>query len=94
MGLAILSGAAMMYLAYSAFMAQLWFQLKMVVLLLIILLGILSTRNESKFRQLLNGEANVDPKVFKKFTTRIKVITGLQLAFFIVIIIFASFRFV
>jgi uncharacterized membrane protein SirB2 len=40
MGLAILSGVFMMRLAYSPFMYQLWFQLKLVLLLLIILLGI------------------------------------------------------
>ena len=58
MGLGILSGVFMMRLAYSAFMYQLWFQLKLVLLLLVILLGIFLTRNESKFRRLLKEELN------------------------------------
>ena len=93
MGLAILSGVAMMHLAYSAFMVQLWFQLKIALLLVIILLGVLSMRNESKVKQLLKVESNVDQRAFKKFATRIKLLASLQLGFFIVIIIFASFRF-
>jgi hypothetical protein len=93
MGVAILSGVLMMRLAYSAFMYQLWFQLKLVLLLLVILLGIFLIRNESKFGRLLKEELNVDATALR-LAGRIKLFTGLQLGLLIVIIFFASFRFI
>ncbi len=98
-GVAILSGVLMMHLAYSAFMYQLWFQLKMVALLMIIATGIISIWAESKLRELLmreearyyylpEGKLTINGKV-----DLIKTATGFQLMLFLVIIILASFRF-
>jgi hypothetical protein len=93
MGVAILSGAFMMYLAYAAFMYQLWFQVKIGILLIIIISGIVTTRNESKLRKLLaNGETLYD-NLYTRLTSVIKFATGLQFILFIVVIILASFRF-
>jgi hypothetical protein len=92
MGLAILSGTVMMNLAYSAFMYQVWFQLKVAVLLLIIVVGILSGRSESKLGRLLKGEMGVNVIVLR-LLRRIKLLAGVQLALFIMIVFLASFRF-
>jgi hypothetical protein len=92
MGLAILSGALMMHLAYSNFMNQIWFQLKIALLLLIIVTGLLLGRSESKLRNLLKEEMNLDAVVLSS-ASRIKLFAGIQLVLFIMIIFLASFRF-
>lgn len=52
----ILSGAVMMYVAYSVFMEQLWFKLKLVLIILIIANGLMGSRFTGKLRKvLLNG---------------------------------------
>lgn len=93
MGLAILSGALMMHLAYATFMHQFWFQLKISVLAIIIIAGIIANRHESKLRTVLKTENKPENK-YLKFPERLKLLSGIQFALFIVIILLASFRFV
>jgi hypothetical protein len=93
MGAAILSGALMMHVAYSAFMYQIWFQAKLGALVAIITAGITAMGIESKLRKLLSqGMHEIDDKVIK-FIRKIKLATGMQLFLLIVIIVLASFRF-
>ena len=93
MGIAILSGALMMHLAYAAFMYQLWFQVKLVILLIIIAAGVITIRNESKLKKLLaNGETMYE-NIYTRLTRGMKFAVGLQFFLFLVIIILASFRF-
>lgn len=93
MGIAILSGALMMHLAYAAFMYQLWFQVKLVILLIIIAAGVITIRNESKLKKLLaNGETMYE-NIYTRLTSVMKFAVGLQFFLFLVIIILASFRF-
>jgi uncharacterized membrane protein len=94
MAVAILSGAFMMNLAYAAFMYQLWFRIKITVLLLIIIAGIITTRNESKLKKKLSEEQDQLHNLYKKQTRAIKLATGLQFLLFVMIIVLASFRFV
>jgi hypothetical protein len=93
MGVAILSGALMMHLAYAAFMYQVWFQVKIGVLLIIIATGVVTMRNESKLRKLLANEETLYENIYTRLTSVIKFAAGLQFFLFIVIIILASFRF-
>ena len=93
MGVAILSGALMMHLAYAAFMNQLWFQVKIGVLLIIIAAGIVTTRNESKLRKSLGAEEILHKNIDTRLIRVIKFSAGLQFVLFIVVIILATFRF-
>jgi hypothetical protein len=93
MGLAIISGILMMNLAYSAFMYQLWFQVKIIFLLLIMVLGIFSMKNESKLAKRVTDETNTDTTILN-LVKHSKLLSGLQLGLFIAIIFLASFRFV
>jgi hypothetical protein len=93
MGVAILSGALMMRIAYSAFMQQVWFQAKIGVLLLIITGGILSNRKISKLKK---SFAVKEPGLESGQLQMVRFITttsGLQFMLFLVIIVLASFRF-
>jgi hypothetical protein len=93
MGVAILSGVLMMYVAYRAFMYQIWFQTKIAVLVVIIIAGIIAMGTESKLRKLLSERMGDIDDMLVKLTRKIKLATAIQLFLFIIIIVLASFRF-
>ena len=89
MGIAILSGLIMMHLAYSAFAHQLWFQLKVGAIFLALLCGIFIMRSQrSVYKLSLIASKNLPAIKFK-----LLVGSGIQVFCFLLVIIFASFRF-
>jgi hypothetical protein len=94
-GLSILSGAVMMNIAYSAFMFQLWFQVKLVAVLVIILSGIIGGLAMHRVRKLIatEGDLTVAEDVLHRRAI-IEISGAVQLLVFIVIFIMAAFRFV
>jgi len=94
MMLIIISGITMMYYLHSVWGAQLWFRIKMIVLLLIIINGlsfrrILGTRIHKRINQQPDGP-RAPLRSLQPGITSVQII---QLMFFIVIFVLSVFRF-
>jgi hypothetical protein len=92
LGLSIISGAAMMHMAYSAFMDQIWFQLKMLAVLIILIIEVVKAVYVRKVRKIMTAkaESNVEIAALKG---KINLFSLIQLLSFFLIFILAVFRF-
>lgn len=88
--LSLLSGALMMNLAYSAFMSQVWFIVKMSLLVMIIVVFAWTRRKE---KGLIKPGHAYNPTRELSLARRIRTAYWLQFAFYLVIIVLAVFRF-
>jgi hypothetical protein len=91
----LISGAMMMHIAYTAFMMQIWFQLKLGLILLIAVNGIIIDRKMAGVRSMIlnENERSATPESITVFLGKAMVLSGLQLLFFLMIFILAVFRF-
>lgn len=90
LGLIVIAGILMMVNMHAVYGPQLWFRIKMGLVLTIILFRILSTRSYNKFKRRLNNEAMASFDDIKKRLTLFQVV---QLVLIGGIIILSVFRF-
>jgi hypothetical protein len=92
LGLSIISGAAMMHMAYSAFMGQLWFQVKLVAILIIVSTEVARGIYVRKARKMIANQPAVSAEVIS-LKSIIDVLSFIQIVSFLLIFVLAVFRF-
>lgn len=85
LGLIVIAGILMMVNMHAVYGAQLWFRLKMGLVLTIILFRILSTRSYNQFKRRLNNEAMASFEDIKKRLTLFQVVQLVLIAGIIVL---------
>lgn len=89
MAVSIISGVAMMQLAYAAFMYELWFRLKIGVILLLFVNGIIAARVLAKGRK----RATQNDTGMGFVAQKMRALYGIQFLLFLLIVLLATFRF-
>lgn len=93
-GLLIVSGAGMLIITHGAFAGQIWFKIKMLLILLLILNGFLvGGRQESKLKTIANENDPHLPDQIKKAILTLRVFFITQMGLFFTIVILAVFKF-
>jgi uncharacterized membrane protein SirB2 len=90
-GALILSGIGLMAVTHGAFTHQLWFQVKMLLIVAIILNGFITGGKHE--RRLKEGIRTNTPDMIKSAATNLQHFSMTQMALFLVIIILAVFKF-
>jgi len=91
----LLGGILMMVAVHGVFMRQVWFQVKMGLLVLLILNAVVTARPAAKkLRRLLAGkEEGMDSLILAMTRRRLMVFYGLQLGLFLAIFVLSAFKF-
>lgn len=91
----LISGAAMMHMAYQAFMMQFWFQAKLALIVLIVLNAIVISRQARRLKNAALKEKKhyANPLPTGRNRNIISILSGIQLIFFLLIFVLAVFRF-
>ncbi|SHL13691.1 hypothetical protein SAMN05444266_102168 [Chitinophaga jiangningensis] len=93
MGLILLSGITMMAKMHQVWGAQLWFRIKMILLLVVIFNGLGLRRVLGKQLNQLFATANPENSRWHRITTRFYLVQLVQLILFILIFILSIFKF-
>jgi len=93
-GLLILSGAGMIAMTHGVMAAQLWFKIKMVLVVLLILNnGLNGNKTSAKIRQLAEKQQFDQINPLKQLRGKLKIFYLLQLAILLGIIVLAAYKF-
>ena len=95
--LLILSGMSMMMITQGVFGAQLWFKVKMIVLLMIIINAVILNRNNgAMLKRLITKDINGKEEVIPDLTSakwRIRIFYLIQLSLIVTIFVLSVFKF-
>ena len=91
--LLIISGTGLLIINKGVFFHQLWFKIKLLLIVILILNGFLvGNRQELKLKKSMNGNGTKSNEQIKKAIVNIRVFYLTQMALFFIIIILAVFK--
>ena len=93
-GLLVISGIGLLTVTHGIYAHQLWFKIKLAIILILVLNGFLvGNRQGTKLRKSLSEKSMDIDKAVKRAMANIKVFYIVQMGLFLVIVILAVFKF-